>query len=217
MDKGTDFYLNKSLKILLLFLAGLAILFVLLFNVRQPRKRSNKSDAPLANSKNILSKNKAAVVRFWHKKIALKTIGHFKVPVGMIYELRSLDKKLYFQVERKTNKVTYASIGDISFRETSEAVINRPDARKIALNFARSHSGEFKGFSLDAKQADYYWPKPTYWTFIWHYRPTSSKNVKFAKVTVDAVTGKVVSFGIGDKDWASFCLPDKKQAPWAGK
>lgn len=209
MKIDSSHVLKKLRQFLLPFLVVIFLMLMLaLFNKPKP-KRSN------AEEKN--SRAKTAVARFLRRRIDLKTIAGFKAPIGTIYELRSLDKKFYFQVEKKTAKVTYASIGDIKIRPTTKTLINRIDAQNIALKFARSHSEQFKNFSLDPDQADYFWPKPTYWTVIWRHRSTKGHSGEFAKVTVDAVSGQVVSFGIGSDQWSSFCLPDKKQAPWADK
>jgi len=205
--------IRKPLKILLALILVVGVMIIagtrLYKSDALSRKKTNDN---IQESKAIFS-----VRKFMGKKIKLKVTGKLKVPIGILYELHTNDGKLYFQVEKKSGKVIYASIGDIKFRETSAAVINSAAARKIAGKFARLHQEDFKGFGLDANQADYFWPKPTYWTFIWHHQSSSNQSDKFAKVTVDAIAGKVVSFGIGEKDWSSFCLPDKKQAPWRTK
>lgn len=159
------------------------------------------------------SQAKSEINRFMKKKHRLVYMGTLRLPGVSVYEIRSRDKKLYFQVNKRTGEVVYASLGEINFRAASAAAIPRGQASKIAAAFAARHSALFKNLRLSPDQADYYWPKPTYWTFIWKAERRSRYD--FAKVTIDGQTKKVVSFGVGNRNWSMFCLPDKKQAKWA--
>jgi hypothetical protein len=173
--------------------------------------------ASIAPGKITASQAKLAARDFINKKIKLTVTGKLDLPTGRVYEISSSGRQFYFQVSEQSGEVVYASLGEIKSRPVTKATISRRRALKIALSYAKHHSDQFKTFKIAAKQADFFWPKPTYWTFVWNGQPPYHNKTDFAKVTVDALTGKVVSYGIGNRRWAMFCLPDKKQAKWADR
>lgn len=185
-----------SLSVLSIALGGLMLLRITPMLASKPR-----------------DKGVAVVSKFMRRDLVLKEVGEFRVPGAVITELVSADKRYYFNVDKETGDVVYADFGGIKMRRFKNEGIGRDAAERIALRYAARHRNEFKDFKLLPEQADYFWPKPTYWTFIWQGEPGS--RYQFAKVTVDNITGEVAAFGVGSLGWSSFCLPDKKQATWA--
>ncbi len=147
------------------------------------------------------------------KKLDLEILGKFDVPIGTIYEVATTDRDSFFHVLKDSRDVIYADIGGMKMRPAKNEMISRDDALLIAKEYIDSQDIELEGFVLPDKQADFFWPKPTYWTIVWYASPDSP--FEFAKVTVDAENGKVVAYGKGNDDWSTFCLPDKAQAAWA--
>lgn len=147
----------------------------------------------------------AEVERFAGRRLKLRAPVKLDLPDGAVYEVRSTDSKFYFHVDPRRRAVVYASLGEIEFRQPTESRLDTDQAQAVALGFARQHRRDFKDYRFSPGQAGFQWPKPTYHTFIWDRR----RSPDFAKVTVDAVTGKVVSFGRGNSAWSAFCLPKK--------
>ena len=156
---------------------------------------------------------KASIERFVDEKLELEVLGKFDVPIGTVYEVATKDRDFFFHVHERSKEVIYADIGGMKIRPAKNEMITREDAFKIAVEYIGSGEIDLEGFILPDEQADFFWPKPTYWTIVWYASPESL--YEFAKVTVDAENGNVVAYGKGNDDWSTFCLPDRAQAAWA--
>lgn len=186
--------LKVALSFLLIFLL---VLISLLGCQKQPTQ-------PL----NYQAKIFQAAQEFLGKKISLKLLGKTKTPTGLIYELKAEDGA-YLNVRAKDFTVTFANLGQIEKRSLAP-VFSYQQAKTKALSWAK-RKPIFKRFKLVKKQVNFDWPKPTYYTVIWQAKDLKTPD-KFAKVTVDLVTGKVVSYGVGNPKWSMFCLPIKVQS-----
>jgi len=149
-----------------------------------------------------------AAQSFLGKKEPLKVLGKTKTPSGLIYELKAKNGA-YLNVRAKDLTVTFANFGEIKKRSLTP-VFNYQQAKAKALSWAKKKP-IFQQFKLVKEQVNFDWPKPTYYTVIWQAKKLKSPD-KFGKVTVDLVTGKVVSYGVGDPKWSMFCLPVKVEA-----
>ncbi len=156
---------------------------------------------------------KVSIDRFMDMELELEVLGKFDVPIGTIYEVATEDRDSFFHVLKGSKEVIYADIGGMKMRPAKNGMLTRDDALEIATDYVDAQKIDLNGFILPDEQAEFFWPKPTYWTIVWYASPESP--YEFAKVTVDAKNGKVVAYGKGNDDWSTFCLPDEAQAAWA--
>lgn len=183
--------LKVAVSLLLIFLT-----FLLLGCQKQPQNQSYQAKLfEVAQS-------------FLGKKVSLKLMGKTKTPTGLIYELKA-ENGAYLNVRAKDFAVTFASLGQIENRSLAP-VFSYQQAKAKALSWVK-RKPIFKQFKLVKEQVNFDWPKPTYYTVVWQAKNLKAP-AKFGKVTVDLVTGKVVSYGIGDPKWSMFCLPIKVEA-----
>ena len=149
------------------------------------------------------------IEEFFDRQFKLRVLSLTKFPNGPGYEIKELDGPGYFVVDAKNGEIDYGLLEDIKAKDSGDFIdFNKAEA--VARKWALRHP-VFADFRYLKKQADYQWPKSGYYTVIWAGRAPARSSREFAKVTVDLVTGKVVSFGMGDPKWTMFCLPKKKK------
>lgn len=117
------------------------------------------------------------------------------------------DRKLksYLHLSPLTGKIVYANLGDTNEKSPVEQNVLITAKRK-ALKFADNNKELFDGyrFAESGRRIGVDWPKKGYITYVW--QNTKDPNY-FIKVTLEATSLEIVSFGRGNINWTSFCLP----------
>lgn len=156
----------------------------------------------------LIGKDKAfeAIFKVLGSRHRLKILALTKFPTGPGYEIKDLEGPGFFVVDAKSGQVAYAALSDV-VAKTGGLKYNLKDAAGLAKKWAAGNR-VWNGFRYADRQPDYQWPKAGYYTVVW---TSASRDRRFAKVTVDLVTGRVVSFGVGDPRWSMFCVPKPKK------
>lgn len=179
----------------------IAASFFLIFLLIAGCSRSVKPSQPA-----IIGKDKAfePILKLLGSRHRLKVLALTKFPTGRGYEIKDLEGPGYFVVDAGSGSVDYALLEDI-VAKTSGLKYNLKDAAGLARKWAAEHR-LWAGLDYSDKQPDFQWPKAGYYTVVWT-GDKEKRDRRFAKVTVDLVTGRVVSFGVGDPRWSMFCMP----------
>jgi len=177
--------------------ASILLIFLLIAGCSRPAKPSQPA---------LIGKDKAfePIFKLLGARHRLKILALTKFPTGPGYEIKDLEGPGFFVVDARSGQVAYAALTDV-VAKTGGLKYSLKDAAGLAGKWAAEHRF-WAGFHYSDRQPDYQWPKAGYYTVVWT-GDKEKRDRRFAKVTVDLVTGRVVSFGVGDPRWSMFCVP----------